>query len=84
MALLPKGGNVLPGGEEADLVSGKVPIAQLPTGATASTVALGNHTHSGLLTGSATAVNNSAAAPTQSEFNALLTALRARGIITGT
>ncbi|WP_406735357.1 hypothetical protein OG508_28090 [Streptomyces sp. NBC_01108] len=28
-------------------------------------------------------VNNSAAAPTQAEFNALLTALRTRGVISG-
>ncbi|MFB7736178.1 head fiber protein [Streptomyces sp. NPDC056112] len=46
----------------------------------------GDHTHTGLLTGSASAVNDSTAtdaAGLVTDFNALLAALRARGIITG-
>lgn len=60
--------------------------SSLAIGTTASTAAAGNHTHTGLLTGSATAVNNSTAtdvAGLVTDFNALLGALRARGIITG-
>lgn len=56
-------------------------------GATATTAAAGNHTHTGLMTGSATAFNNSATfadlAAATSAFNSLLAALRTRGIITG-
>lgn len=60
--------------------------SSLALGTTASTAAPGNHTHSGLLTGSATAVNNSTAtdvAGLVTDFNNLLAALRTRGIITG-
>lgn len=56
-------------------------------GSTATTAAAGNHTHTGLMTGSATAFNNSAQfadlAAATSAFNSLLAALRTRGIITG-
>jgi hypothetical protein len=53
-------------------------------GTTATTACAGNDAR--LLTGSATAVNNSVAADVATlvtNFNALLVALRARGIITG-
>lgn len=56
-------------------------------GATGTTAAPGNHTHTGLLTGAAAEVNNSTAEDAPglvADFNALLVALRARGIITGT
>jgi hypothetical protein len=36
----------------ADINSGTLDLARIPTGATSSTVALGNHTHTGFLTGS--------------------------------
>ncbi|MER7331673.1 MULTISPECIES: head fiber protein [unclassified Micromonospora] len=60
--------------------------SNLVLGATGTTAAAGNHTHAGLLTGSATAVNNSTATDVPglvADFNNLLAALRARGIITG-
>lgn len=64
------------------VTSGQFAIAQIPTGTTSSTVALGDHTHNGLMTGSATAVADAAGdTPTGTEFNDLLTALRARGVI---
>lgn len=56
-------------------------------GSTATTAAAGNHGHTGLMTGSATAINNSATfadlAAATTAYNALLAALRTRGIITG-
>jgi hypothetical protein len=36
----------------ADITSGTLDLARIPTGTTSSTVALGNHTHTGFLTGS--------------------------------
>ncbi|MER7500447.1 capsid cement protein [Nonomuraea pusilla] len=60
--------------------------SNLALGTTGTTAAAGNHTHAGLMTGSATAVNNSSAsdaAALVTDFNALLAALRARGVITG-
>ncbi|MFC9752988.1 hypothetical protein [Streptomyces sp. NPDC056921] len=69
-------------GNDSRLVAGAAGTATVRAlGTTATTAAAGNDAR--LLTGTATAVNNSAAAPTQAEFNALLAALRARGIITG-
>ena len=40
-------------GSASDLGSGTVPIAQIPTGSTSTTVALGNHTHGNLTSGGA-------------------------------
>lgn len=40
-----------------------------------------NQISAGSMSGLATTVANAAAAPTQAEFNALLTALRGRGVI---
>ncbi|MFB7007888.1 MULTISPECIES: hypothetical protein [unclassified Streptomyces] len=71
-------------GLTADAAAGTASIRTL--GTTATSAAAGNHTHTGLLTGSATAVNNSTAtdaAGLVADFNALLAALRSRGIITG-
>lgn len=71
----------------ADITSGTFPIARIPTGTTATTVALGNHTHPGLMNGSATNVPDSAAADVATlvtNFNSLLDALAARGVITNT
>ncbi|MES9587814.1 hypothetical protein ABWK57_02770 [Streptomyces sp. NPDC094045] len=71
-------------GLTADAAAGTASIRTL--GTTATTAAAGNHSHTGLLTGTAAAVNNSAAtdaAGLVTDFNALLAALRARGIITG-
>lgn len=65
-----------------DINSGTLAFARVPTGTTASTVAVGNHTHPGLLTGSGSAVANAtdeASAVTQ--LNALLAVLRTRGVI---
>ncbi|MCM8555347.1 head fiber protein [Streptomyces sp. STCH 565 A] len=75
------------GGSTAwDDVTGK-PATFPPTiGATASTAAAGNHTHTGLLSGAASAVNDSTAtdaAGLVEDFNALLVALRSRGVISG-
>ena len=58
--------------------------SNLALGTSASTAAVGNHP--GHITGTATAVNNSAAtdvAGLVADHNALLAALRARGVITG-
>jgi len=66
----------------ADISSGTLALARVPTGTTASTVALGNHTHAGLLAGSAAAVTDAtdeAAAVVQ--LNALLAVLRTRGVL---
>ncbi|MFJ3590134.1 hypothetical protein ACIQUY_31940 [Streptomyces sp. NPDC090231] len=69
-------------GNDARLAAGAAGTATVRAlGTTGTTAAAGNDAR--LLTGTATAVNNSAAAPTQAEFNALLAALRTRGIITG-
>ncbi|MEV7959306.1 hypothetical protein ACIO6T_41390 [Streptomyces sp. NPDC087532] len=71
-------------GLTADAAAGTASIRTLGTAATSA--AAGNHTHTGLLTGSATAVNNSTAtdaAGVVADLNALLAALRSRGIITG-
>lgn len=65
-----------------DVSSGTLAIARIPTGTSGSTVALGNHTHTGLLTGSASAVadaTDEASAVTQ--LNALLAVLRTRGVL---
>lgn len=70
-----------------DITSGTFAIARIPTGTSGTTVALGNHTHAGLMTGSATNVPDSTATDTAglvADFNALLDALAARGIITNT
>jgi len=84
-----------------DLTS-DVAIANIPTGTSGTTVALGNHTHAianvvnlqttlngkqdtlaagVVMTGTASAVEDVAAAPTMEEFNGLLAALRVRGVI---
>lgn len=66
------------------ITSGTLNIARIPTGTTSSTVATGNHTHTGLMTGSATAVADSTAedvATLVTDLNALLAALRSRGVI---
>ncbi|MGW1433122.1 hypothetical protein ACWD6K_31440 [Streptomyces sp. NPDC002431] len=69
-------------GNDSRLTAGAAGTATVRAlGTTATTACAGNDAR--LLTGTATAVNNAAAAPTQAEFNALLAALRARGIITG-
>jgi hypothetical protein len=67
----------------ADITSGTLNIARIPTGTSSSTVSLGNHSHTGLMTGSASAVADSSeeTSPTTAEFNALLAALRSRGVI---
>lgn len=79
------------------ITTGVLPIAQVPTGATATTVALGNHTHTisqvtdltaaKLMTNSATAVNATTATDAAGLVTfintTLLPALRARGIVTG-
>ncbi|WP_103505099.1 MULTISPECIES: hypothetical protein [unclassified Streptomyces] len=56
-------------------------------GGTATTASASDHTHAGLLIGSATAVNESAEfadlAEATTAYNALLAALRLRGIISG-
>ncbi|MFJ2707848.1 hypothetical protein ACIO3R_32310 [Streptomyces sp. NPDC087428] len=74
-------------GNDARLTAGPAGTATVRAiGSTATTAAAGNHTHTGLLTGSAAAVNNSVAtdaAGVVTDFNALLAALRTRGIITG-
>ncbi|MFD5033636.1 hypothetical protein ACFWM0_24995 [Streptomyces sp. NPDC058405] len=64
-------------------ITGK-PATFPPTlGTSGTTAAAGNDAR--LLTGTATAVNSAAGAnPTKAEYDALLVALRARGIITGT
>lgn len=51
-----------------------VAFARLPTGTGASQVAVGNHSHAGLMTGAAQAVADSAAED--------IAALRTRGVIT--
>lgn len=75
-------------GNDARLSAGAAATATVRAlGTAATTAAPGNHTHTGLLTGSAAEVNNSTAedAPgLAADFNALLVVLRARGIITGT
>ena len=68
----------------ADVASGVLALARIPTGATASTVSLGNHTHAGLLSGSASAVADSTAtdvAGAVADLNALLAVLRTRGVL---
>lgn len=53
-------------------------------GTSAGTVAAGNHTHAGLMSGSAPAVPDSEAEDVETlvgDLNALLSALRARGVI---
>lgn len=77
-------GNHTHTGLTADQAAATPSIRTLGTAATQA--AAGNHTHAGLMTGSAAAVNNSVAADTAAmvtDFNALLAALRTRGIITG-
>lgn len=65
-------------------VTGK-PTTFAPTiGTTASTAAAGNHTHTGLLTGSASALADSDAADVEglvNDLNALLAVLRSRGVL---
>lgn len=59
--------------------------SSLALGSTGSTAAAGNHTHTGLLTGSAAPVADSEAsdvAALVADFNTLLVALRGRGVIT--
>jgi len=59
--------------------------SDLELGTSGTTAAAGNHTHQGLMTGSATAVADSEAEDVPglvADFNALLAALRSRGIIT--
>lgn len=59
--------------------------SSLAVGTGAAQAAAGNHTHPGLLTGTASAVADSEAADVAAmvaDFNALLAALRARGVIT--
>jgi hypothetical protein len=70
-------------GNDTRLTAGAAATATVRAlGTAATTAAAGNDTR--LLTGSATAVNSAAGAtPTKAEYDALLTALRARGIITG-
>ncbi len=69
-------------GNDSRLTAGAAGTATVRAlGSTATTAAAGNDAR--FLTGSATAINNAAAAPTQADFNALLAALRTRGIITG-
>ena len=71
-------------GLTADQAAGTASIRTLGTGA--QQAAAGNHTHNGLMTGSATAVEDSEAAALEdmvADFNALLTALRNRGVIAG-
>ena len=61
--------------------------SSLVLGSGGTQAAAGNHTHTGLMTGSATNVPDSAAADVEtlvSNFNSLLTALAARGVITNT
>lgn len=61
--------------------------SSLVLGSGGTQAAAGNHTHTGLMTGAATNVPNSAAADVEtlvSNFNSLLTALAARGVITNT
>ncbi|MFG2670491.1 hypothetical protein [Streptomyces sp. NPDC048445] len=74
-------------GNDARLTAGAAGTATVRAiGSTATTAAAGTHTHTGLLTGSAATVNNSVAtdaAGVVTDFNALLAALRTRGVITG-
>lgn len=63
-----------------DIESGTLAIARVPTGTTGSTVALGNHTHAGLVA-QQPAIADLTAAPTMEDFNGLLAALRAAGVI---
>ena len=66
----------------ADVSSGTLALARIPTGTTASTVSLGNHTHPGLLTGAAAAVADAAdEASAVVQLNALLAVLRTRGVL---
>lgn len=61
--------------------------SSLTLGTTGTTAAAGNHTHAGLMTGTATNVPDSAAADVATlvtDFNNLLAALAARGVITNT
>lgn len=71
--------------DAGDIATGTVAFARLPTGTGASQVAVGNHSHAGLMTGAAQAVADSAAediAALVADFNTLLAALRTRGVIT--
>jgi len=71
-------------GLTADQAAGTASIRTLGTGA--QQAAAGNHTHNGLMTGSAAAVEDSEAAALEdlvTDFNALLAALRNRGVIGG-
>lgn len=75
-------------GNDARLTAGAAGTATVRAiGSTATTSAAGNHTHTGLLTGTTAALNNAAEftdlATATTAYNALLAALRLRGIISG-
>ncbi|MFV2172336.1 head fiber protein [Actinomadura sp. LOL_016] len=75
-------GNHTHSGLSADAAAGTASIRTLGTGATQA--AAGNHTHTGLMTGSAPSVADSTAtdaAGAVDDLNALLAALRNRGVI---
>lgn len=64
----------------SDINAGTLALERIPTGTSGSTVALGNHTHAGLVA-EQPAIADLTAAPTMENFNALLSALRAAGVI---
>lgn len=65
--------------------AGTLNIARIPTGTTSTTVALGDHSHNGLMTGSASAISDLGEEAELSDViatvNAVLAALRTRGVI---
>lgn len=67
-------------------VTGTVPLSQLPTGVTASSVALGNHTHVGLVTPTVapviTITDPADDENIQASFNALIASLKTAGVLT--
>lgn len=76
-------------GNDARLAAGAVGAATVRAlvGGTATTASASDHTHTGLMTGTVAAVNNSATFPdlatATTAYNALLAALRLRGIVSG-
>lgn len=76
-------------GNDARLSAGAVGTATVRAlaGGTATTASASDHTHTGLMTGTVAAVNNSATFPdlatATTAYNTLLAALRLRGIVSG-
>lgn len=68
------------------ITSGTFDVARIPTGTTATTVALGNHTHSGLVTPTAAPTITITDPPDdeniQAAFNTLIAALKTAGVLT--